>query len=260
MLYYGIDVSAWQGEINWKKVKESKQVDFAIIKAGGSDSGFYRDSKFDYNYTRAKNEGIPVGAYYFVGPGCISTEDGVADAKRFCEILKPKEFEYPVFIDLESTAPKHKKGATDAVIGFCKTMEDNGYFCGVYSSAIHGFRYQLEDERILQYAHWIADWSSTLDYAGDYGIWQYSSSGKIPGIKTLVDLNVCHVNYPALIVGKYNNTKKAEKKKKPSNTTIAKEVIAGKWGNGIIRRKRLEKAGYDYEVIQKIVNKLMENK
>ena len=122
----GIDVSRWQGEIDWKAVKTSG-IEFVILKAGGSDAGFYIDAKFEQYFTGAKAAGLPVGAYYYVGKYCISREDGIADAKRFLEIIKNKLFEYPVYIDLEETSPASRSGATDACIGFCETMEKAGY-------------------------------------------------------------------------------------------------------------------------------------
>ena len=66
MTIKGIDVSHWQGTIDWNKVKKAG-IEFAIIKAGGSDAGFYTDSKWEANYKGAKAAGIPIGAYYFVG-------------------------------------------------------------------------------------------------------------------------------------------------------------------------------------------------
>lgn len=114
----GIDVSHWQGDIEWKKVKASG-VEFAIIKAGGSDAGFYKDSKFERNYEGAKANGLPVGAYYFVGRNCTSYDDGAADAKRFADVLKGKTFEYPVYIDFESTSITEKAGATQLTVAKC---------------------------------------------------------------------------------------------------------------------------------------------
>ena len=109
----GIDVSHWQGDIDWKTAKKVG-LEFAIIKAGGSDKGFYKDSKFEKNYIEAKNAGVKVGAYYFVGENCKSYEDGAADAKRFIEIIAGKQFEYPVYIDFEAPDTSNKKGNTDA--------------------------------------------------------------------------------------------------------------------------------------------------
>ena len=124
MTRQGIDVSHWQGDIDWEQVKASG-IDFVIVKAGGSDAGFYTDSRFEENYAGAKAAGLMVGAYYFVGALCKSYEDGVADAERFIEMLQGKQFEYPVFIDFEAPDGSDKEGNTDACVGFCQTMEDN---------------------------------------------------------------------------------------------------------------------------------------
>ena len=133
MAIHGIDVSAHQGIIDWDKVKKTGKANFAILKSGGSDDGFYKDSKFERNYSECKRLGIPVGAYYFVGRGCKSTADGIADAKRFLEHLKGKQFEYPVYIDVEAPTPSTRKGNTDATIGFIQTLQNAGYWAGVYA-------------------------------------------------------------------------------------------------------------------------------
>ena len=99
MMNKGIDVSHWQGNIDWNKVKKAG-IEFAIIKAGGSDAGFYTDSKWEANYKGAKAAGIPIGAYYFVGKDCVTAAAGKADAERFLKILKGKQLEYPVYMDL----------------------------------------------------------------------------------------------------------------------------------------------------------------
>lgn len=91
----GIDVSHWQGTIDWNKIKKAG-IEFAIIKAGGSDAGFYTDSKWEANYKGAKAAGIPIGAYYFVGKDCVTAAAGKADAERFLQILKGNQLEYPV--------------------------------------------------------------------------------------------------------------------------------------------------------------------
>ena len=197
----GIDVSVHQKNINWAQVKASG-ISFAILKAGGSDEGFYTDSTFETNYAAAKAAGIPVGAYYFVGPLCISREDGVADAKRFLKMIEGKSFEYPVFIDLEKTSPAYKTGATDACIGFCQTMEQAGYYCGIYASDISGFQERLDLSRLTAYDKWVARYGSKPQYVKSYGIWQYSDSGKVAGIGPEVDLDESYIDYPSIIKGK----------------------------------------------------------
>lgn len=194
---YGIDVSHWQGKIDFAKVAEI--VDFVIIKAGGSDAGFYKDSKFETNYKNAKAAGLSVGAYYFVGPNCTSREAGAADAKRFLEILKGKTFEMPVYIDIEQTPAVKRQGATDAVIGFCETMEAAGAYVGVYGSDIAGFKDRLILSRLASYDKWVARYGSKPKYVNLYGMWQKSSKGVIAGIKGNVDLDEAYVDYPAVM-------------------------------------------------------------
>lgn len=219
MMKKGIDVSKHQENIAWKQVKDSG-IDFAIIKAGGSDNGFYTDSAYERNYVGAKAAGVPVGAFYYVGRLCISREDGIADAKRFIAMLEGKQFEYPVYIDLEETDPKNKAGATDAVIGFCETMEAAGYFCGIYASDISGFKDRLELSRLKSRALWVASYDSKPAYVESYGIWQKSSTGRVPGIVENVDLDECYVDYPAIIKSRGDNGYPKPEPPKPQKAKI----------------------------------------
>ena len=219
MMKKGIDVSKYQGNIAWKQVKDSG-IDFAIIKAGGSDDGFYTDPTYEANYKNAKAVGMPVGAYYIVGPYCVSKEDGIADAKRFLKMLEGKTFEYPVYIDLELTSPTTKTGTTDAVIAFCKTMEAAGYFCGIYASDISGFKDRLELSRLKTRALWVASYGSMPKYVSSYGIWQKSSTGRVPGIVGDVDLDECYVDYPRIIKNAGDNGFPKPEPPKPQKAKI----------------------------------------
>lgn len=194
----GIDISRWQGNIDWKLVKESG-VEFAILKAGGSDDGFYEDSKFQENYEEAKNNGIPVGAYYYVGPNCTSAEAGKADAERFLNIVNGKTFEMPVVLDFESTSPSDRDGATDAAIAFCEVLENAGYYVAIYASDISGFKDRLDIDRLSEYDKWVARYGSEPQYVNDYGIWQFTSEGLVPGISGNVDMNIAYKDYPSII-------------------------------------------------------------
>jgi lysozyme len=263
--YRGIDISHWQGAIDWAKVKAAG-IQFAIIKSGGSDAGFYTDPRWEENYKGAKANGIAVGAYYFVGPGCISVADGQADAERFLAQLKGKQFEYPVYIDVEATPASKKAGATEAVIAFCRAMEAAGYYAGIYSSTYSGFRDRLDDSKLTPFTHWVAQYASKCTYGGSYGIWQYSSSGQVNGISGRVDMDVSYQDFPSIIkAGGFNGyAKKAAAPKpvapvQPHKTVekIAREVLTGKWGNGDDRRRRLASAGYDAAAVQAKVNELL---
>lgn len=193
----GIDVSVWQDVINWEKASKDKHVDFAILKAGGSDSGFYKDKYFERNYSEAKKHNVPVGCYYFVGKNFISEKDGIADAKRFLEIIKNKQFEYPVVLDVESTDIKNKDGVTKACIAFLNELEKNGYYAMIYS--YESFFYQnVNLDQLNKFDKWVANISNMPKIAG-YGMHQYSWTGKIDGITGDVDLNYCYRDYPEII-------------------------------------------------------------
>lgn len=232
----GIDVSAWQGDINWQAVKAAG-ISFAIIKAGGSDADLYTDSKWLKNYNGAKAAGIAVGAYYFVGKACTSSYDGKADAERFIKLLEGKQFEYPVYMDCEVTSPAAKKGATDAAIAFCEELEKAGYYAGIYGSTYSTFESRLDDSRLQSYAHWVAQYADSCTYTGKVGvgIWQYSSTGYVNGIGGNVDMNYAYVDYPSIIkkLGR-NGFKASSSLNKPVSTQPAVKypplVVDGEFG------------------------------
>lgn len=194
----GIDVSHWQGNIDFAKVKAAGY-DFVIIKAGGSDAGFYKDSKFNINYQKACDAGMLCGSYYFVGRDCISYAAGVADAMRFLKILKGKCFAYPLYIDIETTPIHKRQGATDAVIGFCETLEKAGCYAGIYGSDIAGFHDRLAVSRLSAFDKWVARYGSKPKYVSKYGMWQMSSKGRVPGITGNVDIDESYYAYDNII-------------------------------------------------------------
>lgn len=236
----GIDVSRWQGQINWDKVKASG-IRFAILKAGGSDAGLYTDGTFQYNFSECKRVGIAVGAYYFVGKDCITYEAGQADAKRMLSICTGKEFELPLFIDCEAQDPKNKVGITDAIIGFYDIMKASGRNAGVYASKVSGFKDRIEDDRIQHIPHWVAQYNSTCTYDKPYIIWQKSSKGSVDGISGNVDLDEGVENLFAV--------------NKKTDLDVVLAVLKGEYGNGADRKAQLEQAGYNASDVQDKVNK-----
>lgn len=257
----GIDVSHWQGNIDWTKVKNAG-IEFAIIKAGGSDEGRYTDSKFEANYNAAKAAGVHIGSYYYVGGNCTTADEGKKDAEAFLNILKGKQFDYPCYIDFEHPGTTTRSGNTQATIAFCGTMENAGYYTGIYASRSSGFVSRLDDSLLTTYDHWVAEWGNKCNYKGEYGMWQYSSSGNVSGISGRVDMDIAYKDYPNIIInGGFNGYKKSNSQAQttPSKTTeeLAREVINGNWGNGAERKQRLTVAGYDYATVQKRVNELM---
>ena len=237
MAIKGIDVSAWQGIIDWKAVKAAG-IQFAIIKAGGSDDGIYTDSKFERNYEQCKSYKIPVGAYWFIGPNCITKADGEADAARFLKLLKGKQFEYPVYVDIEPPLkPANRKYNTDAVIAFCEYMEKAGYYTGVYGSTYSTFQSLVDDSRLTSYAHWVAQYANSCTYWNSYGIWQYTSDGYVNGIGGRCDMNYCYVDYPSRIKAKgLNGFKKSiTTTTTPKADTLALLKVDGVFGQISVR-------------------------
>lgn len=210
----GIDISHWNGSIDFDKVKASG-VEFVIIKAGGSDKGFYTDPMFITNYNKSKAAGLFVGAYYFAGKNFRGIEAGASDAKRFIKILDGLKFEYPIFLDIEAQENRYKEQITDAAIAFCEEMEKAGYFVGIYASDVSGFKNKLIHDRIKSYAHWVARYGNEPEVCKNYGIWQYSSKGRVPGIVGSVDLDLSAVDYAKTITEKgFNGYDKPVKKTK----------------------------------------------
>ena len=266
-----IDVSRWQNNIDFAKVKASG-IEGVIIKAGGSDSGFYKDSKFEQNYANAKAVGLHVGAYYFVGKGCTSTVDGRADGERFANLIAGKQFDLPVYMDVESTPISARTGATDAAIAFCSYLESKGYYVGIYASDISGFKDRLDYSRLKdRFTSWVARYGSEPKYATKWDMWQYTSTGRVNGIAGNVDMDDCRKDFPSIIInGGFNGYSKstptpapvpqptpAPTPAKKSNDEVAREVIQGQWGNGDDRKNRLTAAGYDYNAVQNRVNEIL---
>ena len=212
----GIDISHWNGEIDFNKVRASG-IEFCIIKAGGSDKGFYQDSKFIDNYNKAVAAGLYVGAYYFAGKNFRGITAGVTDADKFIQILKGLKFDYPVFLDIEAQENRYKDEITDAAVAFCQEMEKAGYFVGIYASDISGYQYKLNHDRIKAYAHWVARYGNEPKVCKEYGIWQYSSKGTVDGISGSVDMDISAVDYAKTIKEKgFNGYPKKESKKRKS--------------------------------------------
>lgn len=197
MEFRGIDVSKWQGNIDWKKVKASG-VDFAILRAGYGSVASQKDITFEDNYKNAKAAGVPVGAYHY------SYAKDVAGAKReaqtFLEWVKGKQFEYPVVFDIEENAVFNlgKNTVSEIIKAFCSTVESAGYYVSVYTNK-NWLDHVVSDEVKGKYDTWLAQWVSAPSYDGPFGMWQYSSSGTVDGISGRVDMNIAYKNYPEII-------------------------------------------------------------
>ena len=191
----GIDISRWQGHVNWNVLN----TDFVIIQAGFGRDISQKDICFEDNYSGCKTENIPCGAYWYSYTD--STEDAVKEANACIEILKGKKFEYPIYYDVEEQAVLNlgKEKVSAIIRAFLEKLESAGYFAGLYMSASHLNNY-VDNDIKNKYAVWVAHYGvSKPSYSGNYGMWQKSSTGKVSGISGYVDIDECYIDYPSII-------------------------------------------------------------
>lgn len=198
---FGVDVSKWQGNIRWDEVvTDRKDIAFAMIRAGsGSGDPSYRsDPYFAQHYDGAVAAGLPVGAYWY--SYALTPEEAVAEAETCMAVLGDRAFQYPIAFDVER--PKQwemsAKDFSAIIDAFCSTMEANGYYVVVYSSA-SPLKSLYTQEMRQKYGVWVAQYAPDTYYNGDYGMWQFSCTGKVNGIDCDVDLNYSYYDYPSII-------------------------------------------------------------
>ena len=200
-LFWGIDVSEHQQEIDWQTVS-STGVDFAMIRAGyrGYTEGqVYADEYFKANMRGALNAGLDVGVYFF--SQATSVEEAVDEAKFVLKMVKGWDITYPIVFDWEfienSTARTYSMTAeevTDCAMAFCEAIAYAGYtpmiYFGQNTSITH-----FDLERLMVFDFWLADYTDTPVFPFDFQMWQYTSSGSIDGIVGDVDVNYCFTEY-----------------------------------------------------------------
>lgn len=197
----GIDVSKYQGEIDFNKVKDDGY-SFVIIRVGTSQGG--KDSNFETNYNNASKAGLDIGCYYYTYAD--TSEEVKKEAKDVLGYIKGKSFNYPVFLDFEYSALLYYKRAdenTKMINSFCNNIKNAGYYPGVYTS--NSIYNNYIDKRVLgqKWDFWIAAYldgtPNSTKYSKSFSMWQYSSNGGVSGIQARVDLNVAYVDYPKII-------------------------------------------------------------
>ena len=192
----GIDISKWQGTISVDTFKKFKNhgIEFVIIRAyaGG------KDSCFEQNYKNAKSAGFAVGSYcYIYGK---SVEAVKREAENFLNAVNGKIFEYPLYLDIEDKSLEKlgKKLLTDMCIKFCDTVENAGYYCGIYANPAW-FDEKLDKSRLAKYDKWLAHWVKSPKYGNEFGgLWQYGT-GRLDGHNGEIDMNISYRDYPAII-------------------------------------------------------------
>lgn len=197
---FGIDVSTFNGTIDWNKVAKSG-VNFAIIRCGlrGSTAGaLYEDSKFATNIKNATAAGVKVGLYFFTQ--AVTEAEAVEEASMALTMAEGYKISYPIFIDVESATNGRANGLSKAdrtkiINAFCKTISNGGYKAGIYANKTW-FTNNMDVSQLTSYTIWLAQYASAPTYtASRYDVWQYSSEGSLNGISGNVDLDLSYLGY-----------------------------------------------------------------
>lgn len=202
--YFGIDVSSYQGEIDWQLVKEDG-VEFAFLRIGfrgyGEEGKLCADEFFTRNYEKAKDAGIDLGIYFF--SQAITVDEAVEEAEFVLSLLEDRTLEYPIAFDWETvdtgdpediprTVDVMPNTLTLSAIAFCETVKDAGYDAMIYTNKkLATIKYDLR--QLSEYPVWLAYYNTELDYCYDFDIWQYGTA-LVDGIEGEVDVNVAIIN------------------------------------------------------------------
>ena len=186
----GVDVSNFQGTIDWNQVKAAG-IEFAILKVGPVYGK--PDSTFERNATECERLGIPYGVYYY--SYARSVADANKEADRTLAWLGGHHPSLPVYYDLEDNYilqdPNFSKDKLAQIAQtFCNRMEAVGFKSGIYAN-LNWLNNYLDSPSLNGYDHWVAQYNWRCDYAGSYSFWQYSSSGNVPGVNGRCDMNYC---------------------------------------------------------------------
>ena len=237
-----IDVSKHQGRIDWNKVKHT-DVEGVVIRAGYGKG--HVDEQFYYNIEEVLKYEFPhIGVYWFSYAYTIGMARN--EAEKINEMVKgyKDKLDLGVYFDWEYDSMKYlrqnngiptKSLITGMNIAFCRMITDLGYKAGYYVNEDYQKNW-INTDLLTEYRKWYARYSSKAKPVNSY-LYQYSSTGRVDGIKEKVDLNKLLAPLTVL--------------------EVAKEVLAGKWGNGATRKNKLESAGYDYRAVQNKVNELL---
>ena len=195
----GIDISSWQGEINWEKVKNSG-IDFVIIRCGFRHQiadDVNEDKRFKYNISEANKYGIPVGVYFY--STAITQKEVLEEASFVLNLIDDYEVIYPVVYDFEMFNSGRTKGVSDEIINenaltFLSYIEEHGYKGMLYTNYRSATKHWQMDQ-YQDYKIWFAQYIDKATYEGKYEMWQYADTGRVDGIIGNVDLNESYITY-----------------------------------------------------------------
>lgn len=200
MELHGVDVSHYQGTIDWQAVKAAGAVKFAILKIGYGWYANQIDPKFAQNYKGVKAAGIPIGGYWY--SHAVTAEQGKKEAATCLKAIEGLQFEWPIYYDYEANKDTNggtKAGRTAACVAFCEAMEKAGYYTGVYSFT-NFFRSNLDWQSLSKrFSIWLADYRANYDKEIPRDIHQYKSTGLEVGIPARVDCNTAYKDMAVII-------------------------------------------------------------
>lgn len=193
----GIDVSVYQGDIDWERVKP--QIDFAMLRMGlGDDIPSQDDKQFERNYAECVRLGIPFAVYFFsYAVNKVKVQSEIAHIKR---LLNGKKINAPVYIDVENTKGLDWRTISNAELlsimqEFNAQLNALGYKMGIYSSRSAFWNEKMTDKWYDSISKWVAEYGDKVnDFNRTYDIWQYTSKGRIVGISSNVDMNNMYNN------------------------------------------------------------------
>lgn len=201
-----MDVSRHQGTINWEKVKASGKVDGVMIRAmgnsaGGKPSAPYTDPQFARNYAECKRLGIPCGVYgYFKA---VNREQADKELTYFKKLLTGRSFELPVVVDIEDEVqkPLGKAALTGLTAHMLSTVESWGVYAMLYTGLWFGSTFlYIGGEELKPYDVWLAAYRTRKPAPSwPFGMWQYTSTARVPGVSTNVDMSHAYKDYAAII-------------------------------------------------------------
>lgn len=190
----GIDVSSWQGDIDWQQVKDAG-VEFVILRLGqrGAEQGLLmEDNRVRQYYEGASAVGLKVGGYFF--SQAITPEEAVEEAEFALEIVSGWDLEMPIVYDWEHytdtgrTVNMDGRTLTDCTVAFCETIRQAGYRPMVYFNKEQSRNLSMQE--LTEYEWWLALYESDMNYPHKINMWQYSHTGAVPGITDNVDMNL----------------------------------------------------------------------
>ena len=244
MKEFGLDLSKHNGDLNFTAIKNAAN-NFVILRAGYGNSVSQKDTKFEEYYKSAKTAGLKVGVYWY--SYALTPSEAIIEAKCFYEVIKGKQFEYPVYFDIENR--DHHKGASNAELvkmcqNFCDFMESKGYLAGVYANT-DWFTNYISGLPKGKYNEWEANYGlndgtlQDVKLVRNPHIHQFTSNYELNNKK--FDRNVSYFDFETVIKERGLNGFSKNRLGKLTDNQVANEIIqgVGEWGNGDERKKKL---------------------